>query len=499
LKYGVIVCRETDNIGDDIQSYAAACRLPRTDYYIEREHMDVFRPEETEPVSAIINGWLMNNKLGWPLSEWIRPLYISMHFLEEDSMLIGDDFLHGLGGDGLRRHGPVGARDENTLRMLERNGIPAYFSGCMTLTLPKGEPMPPERPYICLTDVPEGVAESVRQQYPALDVKIIEHEPIHQPPLVDRKADWPSRFGAVKKLLDTYQNAAAVVTTRLHCAMPCLALETPVLLLDDNRFCEPSRMDGLSRLVHSSTTADFLSGHCSFQLDAPPANPEAYLPIRQALIRRTEDFVANGDRLPSPDPAAYDRDWEARALWKNEILLALAGRHNDQWNRNHKALEALEEGRKWLENQNRQLTARTEELQNWAVQQDEANRWLKEQLENVQKENSALAQGRKELQDWCRQLEEGKRWLEEQNAALSRDAQELRSWCGQPEEAKTWLEEQVQNARQEADRLNRELLSLQEELAEAKNKLAKTTYERNRLEADYMAVPGFIRKMTKKS
>ena len=68
MKYGVIVYEETNNIGDDIQSYAAAQLLPHIDYYIEREHLDVFRPKEDEPVNAIINGWLMYNKLGWPVS-----------------------------------------------------------------------------------------------------------------------------------------------------------------------------------------------------------------------------------------------------------------------------------------------------------------------------------------------------------------------------------------------------------------------------------------------
>ena len=83
MKYGVIVCRETKNIGDDIQSYAAARLLPRVDYYIEREHMDVFRPMEDECVATIMNGWFMNNKLGWPVSPCINPLYASMHFLEK--------------------------------------------------------------------------------------------------------------------------------------------------------------------------------------------------------------------------------------------------------------------------------------------------------------------------------------------------------------------------------------------------------------------------------
>lgn len=63
MKYGVIVYRNTRNIEDDIQSYAASKLLPQVDYYIEREQLDTFRPKEDEPVNAIMNGWFMYNKL----------------------------------------------------------------------------------------------------------------------------------------------------------------------------------------------------------------------------------------------------------------------------------------------------------------------------------------------------------------------------------------------------------------------------------------------------
>lgn len=96
MKYGVVVYGETQNIGDDIQSYAAAQLLPSVDYYIEREQLDTFRPREDEPVNAIMNGWFMHNKFAWPISNCINPLYISMHFCKDDPLNIGNDFLLGL-------------------------------------------------------------------------------------------------------------------------------------------------------------------------------------------------------------------------------------------------------------------------------------------------------------------------------------------------------------------------------------------------------------------
>lgn len=51
MKYGVIVHKTTMNMGDDIQSYAAAKILPHVDYYLARENLDSFRGYETFSVN----------------------------------------------------------------------------------------------------------------------------------------------------------------------------------------------------------------------------------------------------------------------------------------------------------------------------------------------------------------------------------------------------------------------------------------------------------------
>ena len=135
MKYGIVVYEESNNIGDDIQSYAAAQLLPKVDYLIEREHLDIFRPKEGEIVNVIINGWLMYNKLGWPVSQCINPLYISVHFRKDDPLGIKDDFLKGLGGEELRKFQPIGCRDLETQQFLSEAGFETWFSGCVTITL----------------------------------------------------------------------------------------------------------------------------------------------------------------------------------------------------------------------------------------------------------------------------------------------------------------------------------------------------------------------------
>lgn len=48
MKYGLLYYKDTDNIGDDIQSYATSQFLPRIDYLIDREKIELFTPSKKE-------------------------------------------------------------------------------------------------------------------------------------------------------------------------------------------------------------------------------------------------------------------------------------------------------------------------------------------------------------------------------------------------------------------------------------------------------------------
>jgi exopolysaccharide biosynthesis predicted pyruvyltransferase EpsI len=56
-------------------------------------------------------------------------------------------------------------------------------------------------------------------------------------------------------LLDTYQGAELVITKRLHCALPCAAMGTPVILIGDN-----PRFSGMEKFVTIVKKADQVEG-----------------------------------------------------------------------------------------------------------------------------------------------------------------------------------------------------------------------------------------------
>lgn len=228
MKYGLVLFKDTDNIGDDIQSYAASQFLPKIDYVIDREKLDEFIPEKKEYVTTIMNGWYMHKKHHFPFSPYIHPLLISMHFSENDLITKpGYQFLDGYTKEFLSSYGKIGCRDESTKKALDTLGYQTYFSGCMTLTLDKVTKSKRGN-YICVVDMKPEFVEKLKALYPSVEIKEMTHWLI---PEEQGKLTLIERMNRVKEYLAIYQNAKFVVTDRLHVALPCLALETPVLLV----------------------------------------------------------------------------------------------------------------------------------------------------------------------------------------------------------------------------------------------------------------------------
>jgi hypothetical protein len=117
------------NIGDYIQSIAARLFYDTVDIFLEREELNNYNGNFK--IKAILNGWFMHNPGNWPPSENIIPKITSFHITPDNApfMLRQDGVAY------LKKHGPVGCRDFWTKTLLDKYGVPCYFSGCLTLTL----------------------------------------------------------------------------------------------------------------------------------------------------------------------------------------------------------------------------------------------------------------------------------------------------------------------------------------------------------------------------
>ena len=70
-----------------------------------------------------------------------------------------------------------------------------------------------------------------------------------------------------------------------------MALETPAILIKDDKNYDPVRYAGLDELTRSVMESEYLDDYELFNLDKPPKNPIKYLKIRKDLIKRCSEYT----------------------------------------------------------------------------------------------------------------------------------------------------------------------------------------------------------------
>lgn len=288
------ISHSTVNIGDDIQSLAAKQFLPDAAVAVDREFISEFTFPSN--VQVAVSGWFMHQRgaywdlpvpppeNSWPPAPVVDPFFISLHLTKTFHSTVFTD----AGVEYLTAHGPIGARDFYTLDELRARGIPSYFSGCLTMTLRR----PPLRrnDVIYLVDLDQSSIDYIKQRVHS-PVAVVTHGKSILPFLAPAH-----RLQYAEYLLGLYRRAKCVVTTRLHAALPCLALGTPVLMLASETpgFLNP-RFHGLIEHVRHTSTEELRAGVVDYDCDAPPPNPTTYLPIRANLERIMTAWVEGTD------------------------------------------------------------------------------------------------------------------------------------------------------------------------------------------------------------
>jgi hypothetical protein len=285
-KEALLVYANTNNLGDEIQSIAVERFLSGIEARVDRDNLSRFMPAGREKYRIVLNGWYSGAPENWPPSEHLDPLLISMHISGTPAYRSGlrarDVLLCPPLAEYLRHYGPVGARDLSTLRLIQRAHVEGYFSGCVTLTLPRCLEDRDEESLV-LNDLPPEVAASILARTRKRVVQT-SHVGFHEP-------DSDKRFRRARELLDVYRRAGCVVTTRLHCALPTLAMGTPVLLIDVAS--DQHRFEGLHDLVHHCTVAEFLAGSARFDPDDPPPPLDRHFDLASALTDRIQRFIGS--------------------------------------------------------------------------------------------------------------------------------------------------------------------------------------------------------------
>lgn len=229
------------NIGDYIQSLAAFQYLPSTCFpiLIDRDTLQYYHGPK---VKLLMNGWFSIKEGNKFTSEQISPLYLSIHI--ENNISDERIITH------LKKYEPIGCRDLYTYNLLINEGIKAFFSSCLTTTLDinyyESESFRNEE--IIFTDFKFGYLEKADEfiqnltAYNFSNITYLTH-------ITSNKKTHLERFRIAHSLLKRYANTKLVITTRIHAALPCLALKTPVILV--NKEYDQLRFNGIYNLLNT--------------------------------------------------------------------------------------------------------------------------------------------------------------------------------------------------------------------------------------------------------
>ncbi len=211
MKYAVFGFT-TKNLGDDVQSLAAALLLPRIDSYVDRDRLCSVRLRE--PHLVIMNSWFAKRHDAVPSSS-LAPIYFGYCIGRPE--LLNDVWF----SEWKCRAAPIGCRDRYSVRKLQDAGIDAHFTGCLTTLMGRFFSPPAKREGVLFIDVPEPIERLIPSEIRERARRLSNRT-------MNRNRSQSERYREIAQVLDAVRSAELVVTRRLHAALPCVGFGTPV-------------------------------------------------------------------------------------------------------------------------------------------------------------------------------------------------------------------------------------------------------------------------------
>ena len=262
----------SNNLGDMIQAHAQIKALELCgvkDYVmVDRDRLPQY---SGEPVYLIMGGWFTDTdtytytykEKQFPISKQITPIYTSFHANEEG--LIKKHHKH------FASYAPIGCRDEHTMRCFHKHGIDAYLTKCLSLSFdtyhgPRyGTYKVDVSEYYRRLASYENMPKCTRLEHSVQSMR-------------DNTMPPFSRYNAAtKKFLGIYKTASLIITSRLHCALPCRAFGTPVIFIH-KQYKDERRFTGFHEILNGS------DGHTPFEMLNPHVEDKIIEQSRKAVL-----------------------------------------------------------------------------------------------------------------------------------------------------------------------------------------------------------------------
>jgi hypothetical protein len=192
---------------------------------LDRDNMvETANRYRNKTIHLIMNGWFMHSirngteRYNWPPPSNICPIFISFH-VSKDFLVKNPDSIQ-----YLKKHEPIGCRDMTTLEKCKAAGIKAYYSGCLTLTMDSLHTSNDGSTYVVDTRIgPTTTPNTTVKAGATKSGKTVHH--ISHSPYTGSNSEL---FKKAYDLLVRYSRADKIITSRLHCCLPCLAMNKSV-------------------------------------------------------------------------------------------------------------------------------------------------------------------------------------------------------------------------------------------------------------------------------
>jgi polysaccharide pyruvyl transferase WcaK-like protein len=220
----------------------------------------------------------MENPKNWPPNNNINPLFISFHI----NPSIVKTFINHQSIEYFKKHEPIGCRDYYTRDLLVTNGINAYFSSCVTLGIEREKYLKRQtpggvlvigafdrlKPYLDYKSPLKFLLSLIKYPLRILNYKIkLQKFNRH---LYKQKFEIKSYSQITKNSINSHSEGIAlaeemlnkiaesdiIITSRIHAALPALAMGLKVIFIDEGLDHTNHKMR-LSGLKHYFKTVHF--------------------------------------------------------------------------------------------------------------------------------------------------------------------------------------------------------------------------------------------------
>jgi hypothetical protein len=224
-KYSSFKYSTSMNIGDEIQTIAAVIALKKCGLEVS-SFLDRDSVGSHNETFLLINGWFDSSRVKFPFPSNIKPIFSNLHiadFYNEKSVFLSDESIN-----YLKKYQPIGCRDNITKEILEKNDVDAYLGYCPTLLFNKRtdeETKNAETVFIVDLDKFVPLPSNLKKS----KIEYVKHT-------LPMKFSHEVKMIIAQEYLDRYRKEAKlVITSRLHCALPCIAMGIPVIVMGDHK------------------------------------------------------------------------------------------------------------------------------------------------------------------------------------------------------------------------------------------------------------------------